>query len=138
MNLTRNPSIKQAGGWNISGAFHVKSWDLQNSLQIYHNQYNRGGLFSWAVGADERNSTRNIIQLDQGGLGLPSRDYYLNKTDKNVVSCRSILRTRRRPSSRFFTAYELTVSIQIPPLVQSTFKRRSSTPTSYTWSRWPN
>lgn len=38
------------------------------------------------MGADERNSTRNIIQLDQGGLGLPSRDYYLNKTDKNVVS----------------------------------------------------
>lgn len=54
-------------------------------MQIYHNQYNRGGLFSWAVGADERNSTKNIIQLDQGGLGLPSRDYYLNKTDKNVV-----------------------------------------------------
>lgn len=69
----------------MSGSFDVKSWDLQSSLQIYHNQYNRGGLFSWAVGADERNSTRNIIQLDQGGLGLPSRDYYLNKTDKNVV-----------------------------------------------------
>lgn len=75
----------QAGGWNMSGTFNVRSWDLQGSLQIYHNQYNRGGLFSWAVGADERNSTRNIIQLDQGGLGLPSRDYYLNKTDKNVV-----------------------------------------------------
>lgn len=69
----------------MSGSFDVKNWDLQSSLQIYHNQYNRGGLFSWAVGADERNSTRNIIQLDQGGLGLPSRDYYLNKTDKNVV-----------------------------------------------------
>lgn len=76
--------IKSAGGWNISSTFDLKHWDLQRSLQIYHNQYNRGGLFSWAVGADERNSTRNIIQLDQGGLGLPSRDYYLNKTDKNV------------------------------------------------------
>lgn len=70
----------------MSGKFNVKNWDLQRSLQIYHNQYNRGGLFSWAVGADERNSTKNIIQLDQGGLGLPSRDYYLNKTDKNIVS----------------------------------------------------
>lgn len=69
----------------MSGVFNVKTWDLQGSLQIYHNQYNRGGLFSWAVGADERNSTRNIIQVDQGGLGLPSRDYYLNKTDKKVV-----------------------------------------------------
>lgn len=78
-------SSSQAGGWGISGEFDVKSWDLQRSLQIYHNQYNRGGLFSWAVGADERESTKNIIQLDQGGLGLPSRDYYLNKTDKNAV-----------------------------------------------------
>lgn len=90
-SLVESINHAQAGGWNISGAFDVKTWDLQSSLQIYHNQYNRGGLFSWAVGADERNSTRNIIQLDQGGLGLPSRDYYLNKTDKNVVSSFRIL-----------------------------------------------
>lgn len=76
--------VDSAGGWAMSKQFDPKSWSLQESLQIYHNQYNRGGLFTWAVGADERNSTRNIIQLDQGGLGLPSRDYYLNKTDKLV------------------------------------------------------
>lgn len=42
-------------------------------------------MFSWAVGTDERNSSRNVIQLDQGGLGLPSRDYFINNTNKNVV-----------------------------------------------------
>ena len=51
-----------------------------------HNEFNRGGLFSWAVGADERNSSRNVIQIDQSGLGLPSRDYYINKTlDDDVL-----------------------------------------------------
>lgn len=76
----------KVGGWNISGEFNVKTWDFQTTLQKLHNTYNRGGLFSWAVGADERNSTRNIIQLDQSGLGLPSRDYYINKTNNKDVS----------------------------------------------------
>lgn len=39
-----------------------------------------GGLFSWAVGEDDKNSTRHIIQIDQSGLILPTRDNYLNKT----------------------------------------------------------
>lgn len=39
-------------------------------------RYNRGGLFSWAVGTDERNSSRHILQLDQAALGLPSSAYY--------------------------------------------------------------
>lgn len=39
-----------------------------------------GGLFVWAVGEDDRNSTRHIIQIDQGGLTLPTRDNYINKT----------------------------------------------------------
>ncbi len=63
----------------------MKTWNFQKSLEILHNQYNRGGLFSWAVGADERNSTKNIIQVDQSGLGLPSRDYYLNRNSDDEV-----------------------------------------------------
>ncbi|CAG2117658.1 unnamed protein product, partial [Medioppia subpectinata] len=77
--------LKQINGWNISGDFNAKDWDFQKSLEILHNEYNRGGLFSWAVGADEKNSTQNIIQIDQSGLGLPSRDYYINKTTNDEV-----------------------------------------------------
>ncbi|KAG9508882.1 hypothetical protein GZH46_02612, partial [Fragariocoptes setiger] len=77
--------INECGGWSISGHFDANKWDLQQALQIYHNQYNRGGLFSWAVGTDERNSSRTVIQIDQSGLGLPNRDYYLNKSGKNTV-----------------------------------------------------
>ena len=36
-----------------------------------------GGLFSFGVGQDQKDSTQQIAQADQGGLGLPDRDYYL-------------------------------------------------------------
>jgi len=39
-----------------------------------------GGFFSFYVGLDAKNSQMNIVNLSQGGLGLPDRDYYL-KTD---------------------------------------------------------
>lgn len=38
------------GGWNISGEFNISRWTLQNTLHTVHNDYNMGGLFSWAVG----------------------------------------------------------------------------------------
>ena len=38
-----------------------------------------GAAFLLEVGPDDRNSTRNILQLSQGGLGLPDRDYYLKR-----------------------------------------------------------
>lgn len=41
---------------------------------------NKNILFSLGIGADEKNSSRNIEIYSQGGLGLPERDYYF-KTD---------------------------------------------------------
>jgi len=49
-----------------------------------HNKYNRGGLFEWSVSADEKQSTKNVLDLQQSGLLMP-RDYYLNKTDEDEV-----------------------------------------------------
>lgn len=43
-------------------------------------RYNMGGFFSWAVGEDDKNSSNHVIQIDQGGLALPTRDHYLNTT----------------------------------------------------------
>lgn len=34
--------------------------------------------FSYYIGADDKNSTQNISNLYQSGLGLPDRDYYLS------------------------------------------------------------
>ena len=41
-------------------------------------------LFSFGAGPDDKNSTENIAQADQGGLGLPDRDYYLKQDPKSV------------------------------------------------------
>ena len=44
-------------------------------------------LFSFGSGPDLKNSSVNLADLDQGGLGLPDRDYYL-KTDAKSVEIR--------------------------------------------------
>lgn len=49
-----------------------------------HNRYNRGGLFEWSVSADEKDSTKNVLNLQQGSFIMP-RDYYLNKTDNDEI-----------------------------------------------------
>lgn len=40
-------------------------------------------LFNIYVGQDQKNSEKYIINLVQGGLGLPDRDYYLNDDERS-------------------------------------------------------
>lgn len=70
------------GGWNVThSGFNIGKWSLANSLRILQNRYNFNCLFGWAIGEDDKNSSRHIIQIDQGGLTLPTPDYYDNRTD---------------------------------------------------------
>ncbi len=43
-----------------------------------------GAGFGFMVAADQKNSTRYIGNLSQGGLGLPDRDYYLKQDPKSL------------------------------------------------------
>ncbi len=43
-----------------------------------------GGPFTFSVGADFRDSSRTIINVDQGGTTLPDRDYYIKDDPKNA------------------------------------------------------
>src|SRR5579872_6146846 len=45
-------------------------------------------LFEFGAGPDFKDSSMDIAQADQGGLGLPDRDYYL-KTDAKSVTLRT-------------------------------------------------
>ena len=40
------------------------------------------GFFSFGVGQDDKDSSKQIAQLYQGGLSLPDRDYYLSDTPR--------------------------------------------------------
>ncbi|XP_077428382.1 endothelin-converting enzyme 1 [Vanacampus margaritifer] len=70
--------ITQMGGWALTGP-----WDkdnFQEVLRAVSANYRTSSFFTVFVSADSKNSSNNIIQVDQSSLGLPSRDYYLNKT----------------------------------------------------------
>ncbi|QMU28924.1 M13 family metallopeptidase [Adhaeribacter radiodurans] len=41
------------------------------------------GMFSFYVGQDDKKSTEYAIFLNQGGLGLPDRDYYLKEDERS-------------------------------------------------------
>jgi len=45
-------------------------------------------FFSMSIGADDKNSSMNILHLYQGGLGLEERDYYVQK-DKDSEKLRA-------------------------------------------------
>jgi putative endopeptidase len=53
---------------------------------IRENNINMNPLFGFYVGPDDKQVTRNICNLSQGGLGLPDRDYYLKdeKREKGI------------------------------------------------------
>ncbi|KAJ8981669.1 hypothetical protein NQ317_017290 [Molorchus minor] len=50
---------------------------LEVLLGRIRGNYNEGYLIEQWVGPDDKNSSVNIIQMDQMALALPSRDYYL-------------------------------------------------------------
>ncbi len=65
---------------------------IKSKSELYHEiakEYaiNHAPFFSFYVSADDRNSLINVAHFDQGGLGLPSRDYYF-KTDSSTKKIR--------------------------------------------------
>uniref|UniRef100_A0A8V0ZHS1 Endothelin-converting enzyme 1 n=1 Tax=Gallus gallus TaxID=9031 RepID=A0A8V0ZHS1_CHICK len=75
--------IAKLGGWNITGPW--AGGDFNATLREVTAHYRISPFFSVYVSADSKNSNSNVIQVDQSGLGLPSRDYYLNKTENEKV-----------------------------------------------------
>ncbi|XP_078729486.1 endothelin-converting enzyme 1 isoform X1 [Lampetra fluviatilis] len=75
--------IDKVGGWNVTGAWDKDSF--QDVLQLVSSMVRATPFFSVYVGPDSKNSNSNVIQVDQPNLGLPSRDYYLNKTANEKV-----------------------------------------------------
>nr|XP_020031435.1 endothelin-converting enzyme 2 isoform X3 [Castor canadensis] len=75
--------IDKIGGWNITGP-----WDQNNFMEVLKavaGTYRATPFFTVYISADSKSSNSNVIQVDQSGLFLPSRDYYLNKTANEKV-----------------------------------------------------
>ncbi|XP_008941864.1 PREDICTED: endothelin-converting enzyme 2, partial [Merops nubicus] len=75
--------IDKIGGWNVTGPWNQTSF--MEVLKMVSGTYRATPFFTVYVGADSKSSNSNVIQVDQSGLFLPSRDYYLNKTANERV-----------------------------------------------------
>ena len=51
--------------------------DLQKLMMQEESKGGGVGFFGVGIGADDKNSNRNVVSLGPGGLGLPDRDYYV-------------------------------------------------------------
>uniref|UniRef100_A0A8D2D4D0 endothelin-converting enzyme 1 n=1 Tax=Sciurus vulgaris TaxID=55149 RepID=A0A8D2D4D0_SCIVU len=71
-SATDETSLTRLGGWNITGPWDQDTTGPPHSSPVY-------------VSADSKSSNSNVIQVDQSGLFLPSRDYYLNRTANEKV-----------------------------------------------------
>ncbi len=61
--------------------------DAKSIMQLESEMHKDGLAYivGMGVGADEKNSSMNIVGLIQMGIGLPDRDYYL-KTDASTIA----------------------------------------------------
>jgi len=71
----------------------------RREYQLVTAQIDRRGestmMFGIGVGADQRNASMNIVGIGQGGMGLGTRDYYLND-DEQTVRVREAYKTMLR------------------------------------------
>jgi len=67
-------------------AIHDQPSLLSEMVRLQRLQIDAG--FGLGVGQDQKRSTQQIVQIGQGGLGMPNRDYYL-KTDKPTLAVRT-------------------------------------------------
>jgi len=57
--------------------------DLEN-IQLKYPVFKYGIAMGYGFGADNKNSTQNILRVSQGGLTLGQKDYYLNNDEATV------------------------------------------------------
>jgi len=70
------PGLKTIADWNDRKK-------LATLLGTTEEKYAQGYFFGFGSGQDQTDSTKQIGELDQAGLGLPDRDYYLNPDDRS-------------------------------------------------------
>ena len=80
--------IEERGLSGLTGEFdriRQLSDKAQLAAEIAHlHRIGVSSLFDFSSGQDFKDSTKVVAQLDQGGLGLPDRDYYLKDDPKSM------------------------------------------------------
>lgn len=72
----------------------IRQLDNTDAISGFMGSLNKKGAFPFFylyVDADPKNSTQNLLQTYQGGIGMPERDYYLSD-DENMKQIREAYR----------------------------------------------
>lgn len=77
--------IRDLGGWPVLDRHWSDSNFNWQVLAATLRRYNNDILIVQWVGADIKNSEENIIQFDQTGLGLPTREYFLQPSNNKYL-----------------------------------------------------
>ncbi|XP_063965763.1 endothelin-converting enzyme 1-like [Lytechinus pictus] len=75
----------QLGGWNATGTFNLSTYDFNQTIRVLGTSYSEQPFFSLFIAGDDKNSSRNILQIAQSGLLLPDSSYLINKTEDDPV-----------------------------------------------------
>lgn len=71
--------ISLLGGWPVvEKNWKEDSFVVEDALGLVRANFTSIIIIFCSVAADDKNSSSNIIQIDQPDFGMPSREYYLN------------------------------------------------------------
>uniref|UniRef100_A0A670IM34 Membrane metalloendopeptidase like 1 n=1 Tax=Podarcis muralis TaxID=64176 RepID=A0A670IM34_PODMU len=72
--------LQTVGGWPVASTKwgSAPNWKIEDKLALLNFQYNARVLIDMFVWHDDRDSKILFFQIDQPGLGMPSRDYYFS------------------------------------------------------------
>ena len=88
-----DPRLEQLGAKPLDAEFAridaLKSKSDITALIAHFNQIGVSAPFDSQVHQDAKDSTKYIVDLGQGGLGLPDRDYYLKDDDAKLKAMRA-------------------------------------------------
>lgn len=79
--------LEPVGGWPVANPeWKEDNWKLEAVLAELRKRYRQKILVRSEVGPDDKNSSVYVLQIDQGDLGMPGREYYLetNSTQRRV------------------------------------------------------
>ncbi|KAM7348788.1 M13 family metallopeptidase neprilysin 1 isoform 1-T5 [Cochliomyia hominivorax] len=76
--------LKSLGGWPvIDPEWKAPNMSIEELIGTLRGTYGEPVLVELYVGADDKNSSIHILQIDQFPLALPSRDYYLKSSSEH-------------------------------------------------------
>ncbi|MEO6909384.1 MAG: M13 family metallopeptidase N-terminal domain-containing protein, partial [Edaphobacter sp.] len=70
------PALRMIAAWTDKKTLATLAGEMEDKYAI-------GFFFNFGSEQDQKDSTKQIGAVDQGGLGLPDRDYYLNQDDRS-------------------------------------------------------